>query len=207
MNIFCLFVYFRLELIREDSVSLNGNHSVLSSTVTASSTDLNHKTQENYRGNCIVGFSSSADRYHLDSVTFFTVRLTSVNQVILGEFQTVVLLHVNVQGRYLGFNTLISLADPIMDVYWWMEPCANCCSVFTGHLLSFYSFLPLFWPYCRVMWILVPLTRIEPPPAVEAWRLPSHQEDPVCTSFKITFPSWLSLHGPWGIEKDISGYI
>ncbi|XP_036096889.1 transcription factor 12 isoform X1 [Molossus molossus] len=35
---------------REDSVSLNGSHSVLSSTVTASSTDLNHKTQENYRG-------------------------------------------------------------------------------------------------------------------------------------------------------------
>ncbi|KAL2790596.1 transcription factor 12 isoform f [Daubentonia madagascariensis] len=35
---------------REDSVSLNGNHSVLSSTVTASNTDLNHKTQENYRG-------------------------------------------------------------------------------------------------------------------------------------------------------------
>ncbi|XP_037689797.1 transcription factor 12 isoform X3 [Choloepus didactylus] len=35
---------------REDSVSLNGNHSVLSSAVTASSTDLNHKTQENYRG-------------------------------------------------------------------------------------------------------------------------------------------------------------
>ncbi|XP_017369278.1 transcription factor 12 isoform X3 [Cebus imitator] len=35
---------------REDSVSLNGNHSVLSSTVTTSSTDLNHKTQENYRG-------------------------------------------------------------------------------------------------------------------------------------------------------------
>ncbi|XP_008587875.1 PREDICTED: transcription factor 12-like [Galeopterus variegatus] len=35
---------------REDSVSLNGNHSVLSSTVTASSTDLNHKSQENYRG-------------------------------------------------------------------------------------------------------------------------------------------------------------
>ncbi|KAM8783286.1 transcription factor 12 isoform 7-T8 [Rhynchonycteris naso] len=35
---------------REDSVSLNGNHSVLSSTVTASSTDLNHKPQENYRG-------------------------------------------------------------------------------------------------------------------------------------------------------------
>ncbi|XP_026923141.1 transcription factor 12 isoform X4 [Acinonyx jubatus] len=35
---------------REDSVSLNGNHSVLSSTVTASSSDLNHKTQENYRG-------------------------------------------------------------------------------------------------------------------------------------------------------------
>ncbi|XP_059036594.1 transcription factor 12 isoform X4 [Mustela lutreola] len=35
---------------REDSVNLNGNHSVLSSTVTASSTDLNHKTQENYRG-------------------------------------------------------------------------------------------------------------------------------------------------------------
>ncbi|XP_023585431.1 transcription factor 12 isoform X3 [Trichechus manatus latirostris] len=34
---------------REDSVSLNGNHSVLSSTVTASSTDLNHKSQENYR--------------------------------------------------------------------------------------------------------------------------------------------------------------
>ncbi|XP_023568221.1 transcription factor 12 isoform X7 [Octodon degus] len=34
---------------REDSVSLNGNHSVLSSAVTASSTDLNHKTQENYR--------------------------------------------------------------------------------------------------------------------------------------------------------------
>nr|XP_045016060.1 transcription factor 12 isoform X2 [Jaculus jaculus] len=35
---------------REDSVSLNGNHSVLSSTVAAPSTDLNHKTQENYRG-------------------------------------------------------------------------------------------------------------------------------------------------------------
>ncbi|XP_074090696.1 transcription factor 12 isoform X7 [Macrotis lagotis] len=35
---------------REDSVNLNGNHSVLSSTVPASSTDLNHKTQENYRG-------------------------------------------------------------------------------------------------------------------------------------------------------------
>ncbi|XP_012865596.1 PREDICTED: transcription factor 12 isoform X2 [Dipodomys ordii] len=35
---------------REDSVNLNGNHSVLSSTVSASSTDLNHKTQENYRG-------------------------------------------------------------------------------------------------------------------------------------------------------------
>ncbi|XP_024894634.1 transcription factor 12 isoform X4 [Pteropus alecto] len=35
---------------RDDSVSLNGNHAVLSSTVTTSSTDLNHKTQENYRG-------------------------------------------------------------------------------------------------------------------------------------------------------------
>lgn len=35
---------------REDTVNLNGNHSVLSSTVTASSTDLSHKTQENYRG-------------------------------------------------------------------------------------------------------------------------------------------------------------
>ncbi|XP_038178437.1 transcription factor 12 isoform X6 [Arvicola amphibius] len=35
---------------REDSVSLNGNHSVLSSTVPASNTDLNHKTPENYRG-------------------------------------------------------------------------------------------------------------------------------------------------------------
>lgn len=35
---------------REDSVSLNGNHSVLSSTVAASNTDLNHKTPENYRG-------------------------------------------------------------------------------------------------------------------------------------------------------------
>ncbi|XP_057622664.1 transcription factor 12 isoform X2 [Chionomys nivalis] len=35
---------------REDSVSLNGNHSVLSSTVAASNTDLNHKTSENYRG-------------------------------------------------------------------------------------------------------------------------------------------------------------
>ncbi|XP_074150713.1 transcription factor 12 isoform X1 [Sminthopsis crassicaudata] len=35
---------------REDSVNLNGNHSVLSSTVPASSTDLNHKTQENFRG-------------------------------------------------------------------------------------------------------------------------------------------------------------
>ncbi|XP_063651069.1 transcription factor 12 isoform X5 [Pan troglodytes] len=35
---------------REDSVNLNGNHSVLSSTVTTSSTDLNHKTQDNYRG-------------------------------------------------------------------------------------------------------------------------------------------------------------
>ncbi|ERE76625.1 transcription factor 12-like protein [Cricetulus griseus] len=35
---------------REDSVNLNGNHSVLSSTVAASNTDLNHKTPENYRG-------------------------------------------------------------------------------------------------------------------------------------------------------------
>ncbi|XP_076432755.1 transcription factor 12 isoform X2 [Peromyscus maniculatus bairdii] len=35
---------------REDSVSLNGNHSVLSSTVAASNTDLNHKTPENFRG-------------------------------------------------------------------------------------------------------------------------------------------------------------
>lgn len=35
---------------REESVSLNGNHSVLSSTVAASNTDLNHKTPENYRG-------------------------------------------------------------------------------------------------------------------------------------------------------------
>lgn len=35
---------------REDAVSLNGNHSVLASTVTASSTDLNQKTQETYRG-------------------------------------------------------------------------------------------------------------------------------------------------------------
>lgn len=35
---------------REDSVSLNGNHSVLSSTATASSTDLSQKAQENYRG-------------------------------------------------------------------------------------------------------------------------------------------------------------
>lgn len=34
---------------REDSVNLNGNHSVLSSTVAASNTDLNHKTPENYR--------------------------------------------------------------------------------------------------------------------------------------------------------------
>ncbi|XP_052043817.1 transcription factor 12 isoform X9 [Apodemus sylvaticus] len=35
---------------REDSVSLNGNHSVLSSTVAASNTELNHKTPENFRG-------------------------------------------------------------------------------------------------------------------------------------------------------------
>nr|BAE21953.1 unnamed protein product [Mus musculus] len=34
----------------EDSVSLNGNHSVLSSTVAASNTELNHKTPENFRG-------------------------------------------------------------------------------------------------------------------------------------------------------------
>lgn len=35
---------------REDSVSLNGNHSVLSSTVAASNTEFNHKTPENFRG-------------------------------------------------------------------------------------------------------------------------------------------------------------
>ncbi|XP_054974029.1 transcription factor 12 isoform X4 [Sorex araneus] len=35
---------------REDAVGLNGNHSALSSAVSASSTDLNQKTQENYRG-------------------------------------------------------------------------------------------------------------------------------------------------------------
>lgn len=35
---------------REDSVSVNGGHSALSSAVGASSTDLNHKAQENYRG-------------------------------------------------------------------------------------------------------------------------------------------------------------
>ncbi|XP_006243411.1 transcription factor 12 isoform X10 [Rattus norvegicus] len=35
---------------REDSVSLNGNHSVLSSTVAASNTELNHKTPESFRG-------------------------------------------------------------------------------------------------------------------------------------------------------------
>uniref|UniRef100_A0A8C0GHB5 Transcription factor 12 n=1 Tax=Chelonoidis abingdonii TaxID=106734 RepID=A0A8C0GHB5_CHEAB len=35
---------------REESVSLNSNHSVLPSTVSAQSTELNHKTQENYRG-------------------------------------------------------------------------------------------------------------------------------------------------------------
>ncbi|NXH22389.1 HTF4 factor, partial [Bucco capensis] len=34
---------------REESVSLNSNHSVLPSTVSAQSTDLNHKTQESYR--------------------------------------------------------------------------------------------------------------------------------------------------------------
>ncbi|XP_038606581.1 transcription factor 12 isoform X3 [Tachyglossus aculeatus] len=34
---------------REESVSLNSNHSVLTSSVPAASTDLNHKTQENYR--------------------------------------------------------------------------------------------------------------------------------------------------------------
>ncbi|XP_074925707.1 transcription factor 12 isoform X7 [Chelonoidis abingdonii] len=34
---------------REESVSLNSNHSVLPSTVSAQSTELNHKTQENYR--------------------------------------------------------------------------------------------------------------------------------------------------------------
>uniref|UniRef100_A0A8C4XZI4 Transcription factor 12 n=1 Tax=Gopherus evgoodei TaxID=1825980 RepID=A0A8C4XZI4_9SAUR len=33
-----------------ESVSLNSNHSVLPSTVSAQSTELNHKTQENYRG-------------------------------------------------------------------------------------------------------------------------------------------------------------
>ncbi|XP_009468444.1 PREDICTED: transcription factor 12 [Nipponia nippon] len=35
---------------REESVSLNSNHSVLPSTVSAQSTELNHKTQESYRG-------------------------------------------------------------------------------------------------------------------------------------------------------------
>ncbi|XP_042659643.1 transcription factor 12 isoform X4 [Tyto alba] len=34
---------------REESVSLNSNHSVLPSTVSAQSTELNHKTQEGYR--------------------------------------------------------------------------------------------------------------------------------------------------------------
>ncbi|NXS62065.1 HTF4 factor, partial [Brachypteracias leptosomus] len=34
---------------REESVSLNSNHAVLPSTVSAQSTDLNHKTQESYR--------------------------------------------------------------------------------------------------------------------------------------------------------------
>ncbi|XP_075016276.1 transcription factor 12 isoform X2 [Calonectris borealis] len=34
---------------REESVSLNNNHSVLPSTVSAQSTELNHKTQESYR--------------------------------------------------------------------------------------------------------------------------------------------------------------
>ncbi|XP_054024923.1 transcription factor 12 isoform X4 [Dryobates pubescens] len=34
---------------REESVSLNSNHSVLPSTVSAQTTDLNHKTQESYR--------------------------------------------------------------------------------------------------------------------------------------------------------------
>ncbi|XP_050996023.1 transcription factor 12 isoform X5 [Acomys russatus] len=35
---------------REDSVGLNGNHSVLSSAVAASNTELNHKAPESYRG-------------------------------------------------------------------------------------------------------------------------------------------------------------
>uniref|UniRef100_A0A8C0ELC3 Transcription factor 12 n=1 Tax=Bubo bubo TaxID=30461 RepID=A0A8C0ELC3_BUBBB len=35
---------------REESVSLNSNHAVLPSTVSAQSTELNHKTQESYRG-------------------------------------------------------------------------------------------------------------------------------------------------------------
>uniref|UniRef100_A0A8B9CSZ9 Transcription factor 12 n=2 Tax=Anser TaxID=8842 RepID=A0A8B9CSZ9_9AVES len=35
---------------REESVSLNSNHSVLPSSVSAQSTELNHKTQESYRG-------------------------------------------------------------------------------------------------------------------------------------------------------------
>ncbi|XP_053573489.1 transcription factor 12 isoform X2 [Bombina bombina] len=34
---------------REESVSLNSDHSVLSSSVSASNTEINHKTQENYR--------------------------------------------------------------------------------------------------------------------------------------------------------------
>ncbi|POI27413.1 hypothetical protein CIB84_008837, partial [Bambusicola thoracicus] len=34
---------------REESVSLNSNHAVLPSTVSAQSTELNHKTQESYR--------------------------------------------------------------------------------------------------------------------------------------------------------------
>ncbi|XP_075064150.1 transcription factor 12 isoform X3 [Mixophyes fleayi] len=35
--------------LREESVSLNSDHSALSSTVSASSTEINHKTQDNYR--------------------------------------------------------------------------------------------------------------------------------------------------------------
>uniref|UniRef100_A0A8C3V0H8 Transcription factor 12 n=1 Tax=Catharus ustulatus TaxID=91951 RepID=A0A8C3V0H8_CATUS len=35
---------------REEGVSLNSNHSVLPSTVSAQSTELNHKTQDSYRG-------------------------------------------------------------------------------------------------------------------------------------------------------------
>ena len=83
-----------------------------------------------------------------------------------------------------------------------MEPCANCCSVFTGHLLSFFScfFSPLFWPHCKACGILVLQPGIEPTPlAVEAQSLNlcTDREDPVLSLFK-SLP--LVAESSWSLE-------